>query len=368
MSADAHVSAEKDPAFSSSFLPEQSSPLSDHTVPEQVPGPLYRAESLAAVLSDAAIPDTLAPVTANRLPVGAVVDIDSDGNDDAIVLCVSKNARDRALSLLSKEIRLYGDEYDAVEVSLLILRYVSSGTFSEPSFSAEVLKLGVFRVVKDFTLIDLGRGMPPAFEILAMNENSTVREWLIIGPKVSRLSLLESPKKKSVVTDIDNDGVMDVIMQDKVFEEGAGEETFLSWYRWNGEQYTEYSSTNIVRNLNSFLLQVSSLIERKNWSRFVRYALVSRVQASINEQNLRSDQVFRKVFIPAHSGISVAVDNIRTIKFQEILENPFTDTGRRIQLSCKITTDRELFFSVGVELSQNPFIQPQYNLVWNSKM
>ena len=321
--------------------------------------------SLHELLQHCRIPSPYFAVENHGNTVGAVVDVNDDGNDDGLVLCVIGRKSIRDLAELSKEKRLYEDTYQSFELAVLVFSYDSASDTEHPEFIEKVMPIGVFRVLKGFAAIDLGRDMPSAYEVVSMNDNSSVRNWIICNQQLSTFKLIDSPKKSASVKDIDGDGITDVILYDKVFEEGSGEETFLSWYRWNGSSYVEYSSTNIVRNLNSFLYQVSNLVERKNWNRFTRYALDNTVQTSLRDSSASNAQKFEGVFSPVRPGTRINPMEIKSVKFQEILENPFHDSVRQVTVSCKIATNDDVFFSVDVLLSQNPFIQPQYTLVWN---
>ena len=329
-------------------------------------GLVYRADSLKAVYSLVSADLTgFIPLRRGSRYAGWIRDIDGDGSDDAVFLCVGSDSDTANAAELSRDIRIYDDGFSAVSFAVFAFfsEYVKDGLDYRLTFRKSAIELGSFRALRSYKELELGPQFPFSIEVYLLNETSSVKSWLFFKNGVSAVHLKESPRHSVQITDIDHDGVVDIVMSEKVFEEGAGEETFLSWYKWTGETFEEYSNTNIVRNLNSFLYQISYLVEHQNWNRFSRYALEKEVQRKIQSAGMGRDAVFNLFFAPSEHSLEIAAAGIRLLRFQEILENPFSDSIRQVIIPCKITADYDYFFSVRVMQSGNPFIQPQFVLL-----
>ncbi len=85
--------------------------------------------------------------------------------------------------------------------------------------------------------------------------------------------MTENISSHSIYYDIDGNSILDIIDWEDGLEEGTGYETYLTWFRWTGKEYREYKSTNVVRNLNSFLEQARLYLSFKQMNEFLSYSL-----------------------------------------------------------------------------------------------
>ncbi len=168
--------------------------------------------------------------------------------------------------------------------------------------------------------------------------------------------------------DVDADGIDDIILFDAVYEEGTGKETFVSWYRWDGQSLALFRSTNIVRNLNSFLSETARLLEAGEFSRFLSGFVPDVPEISVDDEAFSSS--FIRVFRPENGGGETDFDreaflSVQRIAFPEILENPFDIAAGNYNLELPVHFIGEIDYRFQTQLSMaaNPFSPRQFYFV-----
>ena len=74
-------------------------------------------------------------------------------------------------------------------------------------------------------------------------------------------------------------------------EEGTGYETFLTWHRWNGKTFYEYRTTNVVRNLNTFLRSTKELLLEGRYNEFISYGVDPLRAAALKKAGLKDSEI-----------------------------------------------------------------------------
>lgn len=255
----------------------------------------------------------------------------------------------------------------------------------------------VFDRFEGFTLEEEA-AMPFCIRIDFQTHEGQESQWVAFSRynKFSFFTLKDSISITMETRDIDRNGVLDIIEWRKVFEEGTGYETFLTWYRWDGTQFTQYDSTNIVRNLNRFMQKAGYLLSSGKWDQALRHILPERTssdpQTSSDLQTAAAvEDHFLELFPPQTvegqpgemNRLSGGIDEeelksllasderiFNTVVFPQVLENPFAAgdgsccEGYRTRFSVRFIfrDGRSLVRECQVRMNSNPFASQQFYL------
>lgn len=161
------------------------------------------------------------------------------------------------------------------------------------------IPLGKWFVFEGFrgTLLDDDRSMPFAVDISFQTHEGRERQ-LVSFSRYNSFSFFSMKNSISITTetrDIDEDGILDIVEWRKVFEEGTGYETFLTWFKWDGSKFSQYDGTNIVRNLNDYLQTLGNLLSIGKWEQAVSLA-VPRDELATLEKALTTEELILRLF------------------------------------------------------------------------
>ena len=232
--------------------------------------------------------------------------------------------------------------------------------------------LGEFPVLESFEASRFGDSdAPRAVTVQFQSGDGGVEFVLFFGSrKAELLQLKQNSTSFTRRRDLDGDGIDDIILFDAVYEEGTGKETFLTWYRWDGSGLSVYRSTNIVRNLNSFLKQSQRVLEQGRFGDFLeRFLPAGGAVESLKAEPFET--AFHRIFTPeAKAGGRVLLDEesfqaVTRVAFPEILENPFDiaagDYG--IELPVHFMGERDYRYRVNLVMATNPFEGRQFHFL-----
>jgi hypothetical protein len=191
---------------------------------------------------------------------------------------------------------------------------------------------------------------------------------------VSQLSLKDTFLNHLLIKDIDKDGSIDIVLQERGEVEGIGNEAFLTWLKWNGTTFHEYASTNIVHNLRQFLSEVKRLILEKEWRKLLTYAFRLEDLYRYKQQNYSDSAIifealdFDHFFRQEDLATLTVINNIQDIIFPEILENPFIvqeEQGYSFNLSYRIESlnGTSHIGEIILYMVPNPFNKKQFYFV-----
>lgn len=234
----------------------------------------------------------------------------------------------------------------------------------------ETRRVGRFPVVERFSTRKLSHddARPAAFTASFQDRVGHQEHWLIVGRNgISTFALQQAPTITSRVIDIDRDGIDDVLKAQSAFEQGRGNETFLTWYKWDGSAYTSHATTNIVRNLNEFFQELENHLAAGRYEMFVERAQPDPTDHGVSPDTI---ELIGSLFVPDESAAPVEPllekQEIREVAFPQILENPFPSPGERTWFTAPVRMETEdgasFFYTASVTMSANPFKAPQFRL------
>lgn len=336
--------------------------------PPPLPDPLNSRQISNSVFSQ--IGNGLLPVHKSGTALYLLHDIDNNGYGDVFALAVRGDEREAAeFANVHDYTRLYRAEREAARFYLRLF-YQRNGTL----VPADLVSLGERLVVDSFRPLAIveGKNSPFAVSIVFTTLQGRVREWVIFaGEKPSRFSMQERTGEIPRIEDIDSNGVIDVVIYEETFEIGIGNETYLTWFGWNGSEFSKRATVNVVRNLREFLNTAFESIRDGDWSTFSRKALTSSVRETIPTEELAGFGIFHRVFALVAADESfrnqpvTKGEEIRRTVYPEIRENPFSQRDSLgfffpLTIRFETTSGRNHLYTTRVYMFPNPFGGEQF--------
>ena len=346
---------------------QEEDPASAASQQAQAPAASSPQEPLFAA---SLIPSSRKPVTQGGKPIAFVL------GDITVLLAVkTQNPRAAAFNNVSGFERLFDNSAEALAFSVEIISRTAEGKLSVQSIDA-----GEHRVCSSFSPLPFPDGKPfPCGVSLIFPDTKGKRSfWVLFSgektpqglPKYSVFSFYEQANLQAFIQDVDEDGVFDLLLFEDIFEESSGYETYITWHRWDGNNFVKYRSTNIVRRLRAFFESSRQMLMARGWRRFFDYAFLPEDSKSL--QRVPAPEAFRRVFdtqeelrpgaadpYAALFSPNVSRGGISNVVFPGIAENPFPRTGGdwgSFLFSVRISAGEEdYFFSARVALNKNPF-------------
>jgi len=320
----------------------------------------------------------LLPVRRDGTPMSVVADLNGDGLPDVALLEVAaENPAGADYSVLSRLSRLFTEDSNTPAFTLAI--YFQSG--GALRFDAAV-PLGRKPVLEGLRLLGIrGDGTAPPDAVIAsfQGHDGEEQEWTIFsdGGSYSRLSLISTPTIRSVVRDVDGDGVLDVLVFHTGVEAGLGYETLITWYRFSNGAYREYRTTNIVRNLKDFLASSRRLLSDSNWKGFLAQAVAPATLEALHGRYHSTEAIVAALFhslVNTQSGSAgpafdyfTPARAIQNVVFPDILENPFPDPNRSSSFTMTVRVvccnGESRFYSATVSILPNPFGSREFSFI-----
>jgi hypothetical protein len=137
-----------------------------------------------------------------------------------------------------------------------------------------------------------------------------------------RQTLVETLSTQYELKDIDGNGMIDLFVKEKAIEEGTGFETFLTWYRWNGRDFAEYQSINVVRNLNTFLAKTTELLVAGEAREIVGFLVEPARLGALKRRGWSDHKILIHTLGLEGMGIE-EFPSLREVVFPLLLEDPF---------------------------------------------
>ena len=314
-------------------------------------------------------------VTVNKQALIRLEDLTSDGIPEILVPCVKIDVGEKEeidTDRFSDFSSLFGQEDIAIPFYLFTFRMEETGPVL-----ARRIALGLRVVYGGLARVQIIRGRSAPFVIVVkfQTQEGVEQEWLSFDGKsilpISRLSLTETFSNKLLIEDIDGDSSIDVVVQEKGSEEGIGLETFLTWYRWNGRQFREYATANVVRSLKTFLTGTKEYLLDKNWRNLLAHAfLPEEVQRYRRRGNTTSEIILRAFglgdyYDTKERSAEEILREIQEIVFPEFLENPFIARDERgffFRLTFRILDSQgiSIVSEIPLYMQKNPFLKRQF--------
>ncbi len=298
---------------------------------------------------------------------GIIHDLDKNGYEDFLLLAAGREEGVPGdIESLKDPGRLFYERKEFIDYTLLIF-YQYPGEL----FLRYDIPLGRQLVFLDFFYrpVSLFRDFPYGVMVSFKTQGGTVDEWVILSGKgISRFRLEETLSIKPVLQDIDDDGLIDIVIHQQAAEEGFGYETFLTWYRWSGADFEEMKSTNIVRNLKLFFSEVSNLLIKGELESLIEYALFPEVLSKLREEGMTSEEILEAVFPHAEEeSLHLTGGIIMEVIFPVIMESPFTlekEDFFEFPFTLGIISDQGgAYYRAHLVMSQNPFGDHQFGFI-----
>ncbi len=318
------------------------------------------------------IPVSFVPVTNNGGHIKIIYrDLDQNGYKDAFFLVVKNRENlDSGFEDLSDVSYLFNSKRKPVDFFLAVYLQLK-GTM----ISMYRIPIGSSIVINNFSILAIKKGsvIPLGVNISFQTVKGMNSELIIFSRynKFSLFSMSENISNHSIFSDIDGDSIIDIIDWEDGLEEGTGYETYLTWYKWNGKEFREYLSTNVVRNLNKFLEQSRLYLSFGQMDDFFRYALTlddyKRYKSSEKDYRVWLKKIFRSVpGINTEDNKLIDCNKFRSVIFPQILENPFSSGNEKFRV-CNLNIRFEcidgysFIRTVRVKMNPNPFKKPQFS-------
>ncbi len=320
------------------------------------------------------IPASFAPVTEGGGRIKIIYhDLDSNGYKDAFFLVIKKQKGISAdIDSLSDVSGLADSEHQPIDYFLSV--YLQNKGRMISMFR---IPIGSQKVLKSFKAYFIMKNRTPPFGLTIgfLTKNGTEVEWVFFS-SYNRFSFFTTENTASVTYergDIDNNGVMDFIEWKHGLEEGTGYETYLTWYKWNGREFREKATTNVVRNLNTFFGTAAREILHKQWAAFFSTA-ETKNRTPIVSHGKDVSALFTRIFTPPSDTENKeqlrGCTDFRSVIFPKIFENPFTignSSLREVTVLVRFECydGNEFIRSVRVAMNRNPFGKSEYFFILN---
>lgn len=336
---------------------------------EEDPAAPLSPEQAARRMEDL-LPAGYYPVIREGRPYYLSRDADGNGREDFFLLAVFGGDEEipreiREAEVLKNPGRLYFGESPALEFWVFVFYQIRGGLVPGPSFS-----LGARQVLMDMVFRDMGgNGAPGILSVAFRSAPGTEEEWLIISPGgFSRFSVRETLSSRYLFQDFTGSGAADLLIQERVIEEGLGRETLLFWYSWDGEQFAEVRSSNVVRNLKQFFSLLREAALESRWDRVVEEA-APEVFAEYRNRGLSREEILGKLFRPlAAGGPELTELDLEDLVFPGVTENPFVikaggNPRYTFTLAARDGAAGLVFFKSIVEMDLDPHARRQFTLL-----
>ena len=351
--------------------PKTSLPAPDETEavevkPAEEPAPPEIGYYEAARQISRLYPEHLQPLAVRGRLAIILHDLDSDHHPECLSLGVPAVGIDsEKMAALVDSARLFQEGNEPVPFSLLVF-VNDKGNFRR----LKTLDLGehlVFESLQQRPLYS-SRSLPVIITASFQTAEGRQVELLVFdnagGLPRCRHTLAETLSTQYRLEDIEGNGMVDLFVKEKAIEEGTGFETFLFWYRWNGRDFVEYRSSNVVRNLNAFLASATELLLSGELREIVSFMLDPSSVRTLKRKGW-SDH---KIVIHALGLEDVGIEkfpSLREVVFPPFLEDPFITedehgayfeiTYRMIDLNGTSYIAKALLY-----MSANPFKDRQF--------
>ncbi len=318
--------------------------------------------------------DESRPLEKDAEPMVLLHDINENGYSDAVSLFIRTDTEvesPAALERLSDFTRLYSPDAESFGCMVKVF-FQEQGTLRE-QYTVDLGERVVLEGFEEISLAPGGSG-PYTISVSFQSHEGSVKEWLFFnGDKPGRFTLRETLSSHHEIRDIDEDGFLDVLRFEKSFEEGMGYETYITWFRWNGETFLEYKVTNVLRKLNSFLDHVREYMIEGKWKLFFDHALSKERVRWYKKKALEPEETLQRIFTvlgepeDEEKGLSLSQLRIEDVIFPDLLENPFqrTEHGNYIfPLRVRVIAEEGEFVYISrILLLENPFQNPPFSFI-----
>jgi hypothetical protein len=342
--------------------PESSNP--PHAEPRPPEISLREAGKHAAKL----FPEPLELLRIREEATMLLEDLDGDNHPEGFALGIpARELSYQEMNRLTEYSRVF--EADKRSVSFYLISFQNQKGSLVPRRTVFLGKWLAYESM-EIRRLDSRRSAPLLVTVSFSTREGTESELLVFGENaevlLDRIRLKNTLNTRTYLTDLDEDGRLDIFIKEQGMEEGSGVETFLSWQRWNGSRYREAGDTTVVRNLRLFLLRIKQDLLEGAYPRLIADAL-----DPLWVEALRAEGVSNIAILGRALGFEALdesrLSEIREIVFPEILEDPFgSDSAGEDYFRFSIRfIDQNGISTIGTALicmAANPFGKRQFVL------
>ncbi len=228
------------------------------------------------------LPDNYSPILSNGEAHALVRDLHADGMVDVVIAAVRGRDAENRLEVLADVSRLYVRGLRSPE--LFVFVYKSSRNRLEEHGRYAIGDPPVFEGIGFRRLSGLQASVAVnAVIVETMRSTGRIEEWLIFGSgveKPARMTIRDTHNERWRTADRGEQGVLDLLRYQTAYEQGAGIETFITRYAWDGREYRGDESIAVVRTLNSFLERCETLLNNHEYDAFVEFAFPPQQESS----------------------------------------------------------------------------------------
>jgi len=271
-------------------------------------------------------PQDLQPLTVKGRITIILHDLDNDEHPECLSLGVpSGGINSQEMAGLVDSSRLFQEGNAPIPFSLLM--FVNNGGFFQPLNTLNLGEHVVFEYFQERPLY-ANRSLPVIVTTSFQTVEGRKVELLVFdnagGLPRYRHTLVETLSTQYRLEDIDGNGMTDLFVKEKAIEEGTGFETFLTWYRWNGRAFVEYRSSNVVRNLNTFLASATEMLLTGKLREIVSVLLDPAGVRTLKRKGWSDTKILIHALGLEEMGVET-FPSLREVVFPPLLENPFTN-------------------------------------------
>lgn len=329
------------------------------------------------------------PVTENRRPVYIVIDCNDEGFAEFFVLFAESILEEDGSHIPAESLRDLRNIFreDIYSRQFLLAVYNFDDTGAERKFvHRQNIILESKSVFSSLEEIEIDKNNKIHGLSINFITSAGTHEDIIIKARgtYSITSIRNSLSDSTIKKDITGNGVIDLLRYEKVFVDGLGVETFITWYRFTGGRFLPVRTVNTVQGLRAFFIESKQHLEAKRVNRFIERTVPPPVLNRLNVARVSSEQIMQRIFYPVARDSSPLVD-ISTmlssgedinIIFPEIFENPFRmdsegmysfTTYVRVLIrngGIRISPDNVLvneeIFLVKIYMPRNPFVDNRF--------
>jgi len=276
------------------------------------------------------------PVTENKKPIFVVCDCNNDGDTEFFVLFAESILENDVSEISIDSVRdlrnIYREEIYLRQFLLAVYKYQENGEEKKFIHKQNIVleENGAFSSLKEIEIDKRKKiyGISVNFlTSIGMHEDIVIKRKGSYSITSIKNTLSDSTRKE----DIDDDGIIDLLRYEKVFVDGFGVETFITWYKFNGEKFLPVKTINTVKDLRAFLGESRLYLESKRIDLFIKKTVAPPILKKLNLAKISSEKILQRIFYPVKKESSDLIDITTMLSsnedigfiFPEIFENPF---------------------------------------------
>lgn len=307
---------------------------------------------------------TLPVINPNGTPVAVYYDLNGDSiTDIAILTVLNEPGVPTELQTLRETARLFRSEDP--DPLFILETYFAGGE------AVQTAELGRRPALGSVELLPLSdhESFPVGVTVYTRGANGGETNLLIYSPggMIRRLELRETERERFQFSDLNHDGVLDIVVTRRLPEAGRGYETFVELWTISGNTYLLSGSFGLVRELRRFLDIAERHMLSGEWDALGvlvdpdgadAATILSRAFPGIAEDEETEETTFD--YAVTGAPVSAAV-------FPAMMENPmpYPFLGTSIPLVFRVECCELVprYYSAIIGLSENPFDEPRFRFL-----